>query len=95
MNEDNTTTVLFNPSVPMSTYVICFIVSDFVYKNETIRALGVGKDVEMRVFARPSEMGKVDFALKSGVALTEYFIQYFQTEYPLPKLGKCMHHLLI
>lgn len=87
-NGDNTTTVNFRESVPMSTYLACFIVSDFVSKEAPIKAGGIGKDMSMRVYARPSELDKVDFALTTGARLTEYFIQYFQTEYPLPKLGK-------
>lgn len=71
----------------MSTYLACFIVSDFVYKEKTIKANGIGNDSVMRVYARPSELDKVDFALNVGAELTEYFIKYFQTEYPLPKLG--------
>lgn len=72
----------------MSTYLACFIVSDFVYKEQSIRANEIGEDFKMRVYARPGQLDNVDFALESGVALTEYFIQYFQTEYPLPKLGE-------
>lgn len=78
---------MFSPSVPMSTYVACFIVADFVHKEQKVVTNGIGSDFKMRVYSRPSELNKVDFALKSGVALTEYFIQYFQTKYPLPKLG--------
>lgn len=86
-NVDNTTTVVFNQSVPMSTYLVCFIVSDLISKQLPIKANGIGKDFHMSVYARPSEIEKATFALEAGVKVTEFFIQYFQKEYPLPKLG--------
>lgn len=88
-NPDNTTTVSFRQSVPMSTYLACFIVSDFVYKEASVNANGIGADMSIRVYSRPSELDKVDFALDTGARLTEFFIKYFHTEYPLPKLGNC------
>ena len=80
--------VHFAKSVPMSTYLSCFIVSDFQYKNRIIDAGGIGKNFDMRVFATPAQLNKVDFALDTGAKITEFYIQYFQIEYPLPKLGK-------
>lgn len=70
----------------MSTYLACFIVSDFKYKNATIQSQGIGKDVLLRVFATAAQLDKVDFALDAGKKMTEYYIQYFKVEYPLPKL---------
>lgn len=81
-----TAVVHFNTSQPMSTYLACFIVSDFKFKNETILANGIGKDVLLRVFATAAQLNKVDFALETGKKVTEYFIQYFKIGYPLPKL---------
>jgi len=78
--------VTFDESVPMSTYLACFIVCDFVEKSQTIIAT-VGNDITMRVFATPDQLDKVDFALSTGAKVTEYYINYFQIEYPLPKLG--------
>lgn len=81
-----TTIVHFNTSVPMSTYLACFIVSDFQSKNETVKSNGVGEDVLLRVFATAAQLDKVDFALDTGKKMTEYYIQYFKIGYPLPKL---------
>lgn len=72
----------------MSTYLACFIVSDFKEKHETVSTNNIGKPFQMRVFATPAQLDKVDFALQTGVKITEYFIKYFQIEYPLPKLGE-------
>uniref|UniRef100_T1GQI9 Aminopeptidase n=1 Tax=Megaselia scalaris TaxID=36166 RepID=T1GQI9_MEGSC len=83
---NNLKEVLFEDSVPMSTYLSCFIVSDFDYIEETVKANNVGNDFQMRVFATPEQKNKMDFALESGVKITEYYIDYFKVEYPLPKL---------
>lgn len=85
--QDKTAIVHFKTSVPMSTYLAVFVVSDFKFKNQTVRAKGIGKDIELRVFAQEAQLNKADFALDTAVAVTEYFIDYFKIEYPLPKLG--------
>lgn len=82
-NEDGTTNVTFQTSVKMSTYLACFIVSDFTNKSAPVT-----DDLEMRVFATPAQLDKVDFALETGVKITNFYIQYFNVSYPLPKLGK-------
>lgn len=79
--------VHFNKSVPMSTYLTCFIVSDFEYKSVIINANNIGEDFEMRVYATPEQLNKVDYAVRVGKAVLEYYIDYFQIEYPLPKMG--------
>ncbi|XP_030370374.1 uncharacterized protein LOC115620994 [Scaptodrosophila lebanonensis] len=82
---ENTKTV-FEASVPMSTYLACIIVSDFQSKSKNVNAKGIGHDFTMRAFATPHQVDKVQFALDFGVAVTEYYIQYYQIPYPLPKL---------
>lgn len=85
--ETKTSIVTFKESVPMSSYLSCFIVSDFDYKEETVKSNGIGNDFLMRVYATPGQLNKVDYALRAGVSITEYYIQYFKVPYPLPKLG--------
>lgn len=72
----------------MSTYLSCFIVSDFLFKNTTVDTNGIGEEFELRVFATPEQINKVNFALDVGKQIIEYYIQYFKIPYPLPKLGK-------
>ncbi len=67
----------------MSTYLACFIVSDFAHKSAIVN----GSTIEMRVFATPAQLNKVDFALETGTKITEFYIDYFGVDYPLPKLG--------
>lgn len=77
--------VNFRESVPMSTYLTVFIVSDFLSKSETITPV-VGEKFELRCFATPAQVGKLDFALKTSVDVIKYYVDYFQIPYPLPKL---------
>lgn len=86
-NEDGTATIIFQESVPMSSYLACFIVSDFASQNDL-----VNENLTMRVFATPAQLSKVNFALKTGLSITRYYIDYFGVDYPLPKLGKIYFH---
>lgn len=78
----------FAKSVPMSTYLACFIVCDFLKKSAVVESGGIGKNFELRVFATPEQLNKVDLAVKVAKGVTEHYIQYFGIEYPLPKLGE-------
>lgn len=77
--------VNFRESVPMSTYLTVFIVSDFVSRKETIQPF-VGEPFELRCFSTPAQVDKLDFALKTSVDVIKYYIEYFNVPYPLPKL---------
>ncbi|XP_053945390.1 glutamyl aminopeptidase-like isoform X2 [Anastrepha ludens] len=83
----NITEVTFAESVPMSTYLACVIVSDFTSQSKTVNGTATGTDdFEMRVFATSNQIEKVTYALETGVGITEYYIEYFNVAYPLPKL---------
>lgn len=82
---DGTFLFKFTESVPMSTYLACFIVCDFKYKEKTIK--NTNGTFPFRVYATEDQLDKVDFSLGVGVAVTEYYIKYFGIDYPLPKLG--------
>lgn len=82
---DGLVKVNFRESVPMSTYLTVFIVSDFLSKSETINPV-VGEPFELRCFATPAQVDKLDFALDTSVSVIKYYVDYFQIPYPLPKL---------
>lgn len=81
----DTSIVHFAESVSMSTYLACFIVSDFVQSAVVVNA-PVGNNFDMRVFATRAQIDKAQYALITGQHITEYYIQYFQVPFPLPKL---------
>jgi glutamyl aminopeptidase len=81
--------VQFAKSVPMSTYLVCFIVSDFVGISKMAKGLN-NREFPVNVYTtklQPNE--KKSFALDVGVKAIEYYINLFGIDYPLPKLGKC------
>ncbi|XP_005182090.2 glutamyl aminopeptidase [Musca domestica] len=85
--ENDLTEVHFAESVPMSTYLSCFIISDFAHQEKTVRGtLPNVPDFPMRVFSTVAQVDKVNYALNVGVGITEYYIEFFNISYPLPKL---------
>lgn len=77
----------FGTSVPMSTYLACFVICDFGFKETKINANGIGDSFMLRSFAQKDELHKIDFALDIGKRATEFYIQYYEVPFPLPKLG--------
>ncbi|XP_063244276.1 glutamyl aminopeptidase-like isoform X1 [Bacillus rossius redtenbacheri] len=76
------TTVQFRTSVPMVTYLTCFIVSDF----QRLPPTQVSQGFPFSVYSTPAQVGKTRFAQGLGSQVTEYYIKYFGIPYPLPKL---------
>lgn len=79
------TTVTFAKSVPMSTYLSCFIVSDFVALTKMANGLD-GRQFPVSVYTTRDQQQKGWFALDVGVMIIEYYIKLFGIDYPLPKL---------
>ncbi|XP_063912999.1 aminopeptidase A-like isoform X2 [Zophobas morio] len=76
--------VHFNETVPMSTYLSCFIVSDFAYTSTTFQ--NGDRETPFRVYASPHQLDKTTYAGAVGKSVIEYYINYFNISYPLPKL---------
>ncbi|KAI4459362.1 protease m1 zinc metalloprotease [Holotrichia oblita] len=73
--------VHFQESVRMSTYLTCFIVSDFTFTEDTL-----ANGQQFRVYATPEQVSKTEYARVIGKSVIEYFIDYFGIDFPLPKL---------
>lgn len=76
--------VHFQKSVKMSTYLSCFIVSDFV----SMDPVEFGDDQELRVYATSEQLSKTIYARDTGKLVIDFFTDYFGIPFPLPKLGK-------
>nr|CAI5820674.1 unnamed protein product [Callosobruchus analis] len=72
----------FDSSVPMSTYLVAFIVSDFDYKTADKTQ---NNNVTFRIWARKDALDQVDFAKEVGPKALEYYEKFFDVKYPLPK----------
>lgn len=74
----------------MSTYLACFVICDFDFKETEINSNGIGKSFKLRSFAQKGETHKIDFAQYIGKESTEFYIKYYEVPFPLPKLGKML-----
>ena len=78
----------FAKTVRMSTYLVAFIISDFVGTSKMAKGLN-GREFPVNVYTtRLQSKEKRNFAVDIGVKAIEYFINLFKIDYPLPKLGK-------
>jgi len=75
------TAVKFQKSVPMVTYLACFIVCDFEYEEK----LTTIHNTKFRVYATPEQSTRVKYALDIGANITDFFTDYYEIPYPLPK----------
>jgi len=67
-------------SVRMSTYLVAFVVSEFAHLEST------PGDTTFRVWARPDAVAQASYSLDIGPKILEFFEQYFNVPYPLPKM---------
>jgi len=75
------TEVEFMKSVPMVTYLACFIVCDFEYEEKFTQI----HNTKFRVYATPTQKDRIKYSLDIGANITDYFESYFDVAYPLPK----------
>ncbi|XP_057378962.1 glutamyl aminopeptidase-like [Daphnia carinata] len=74
------TTVKFQKSVEMVTYLACFIVCDFKER------LGHTKrGVPIRTISRSNQFNSTEYPLEIGIKATDYYEEYFDIDYVLPK----------
>ncbi|XP_063587806.1 aminopeptidase N-like [Penaeus indicus] len=71
----------YERSVPMSTYLVAFVVSDFVNWNSTVI-----DHVLFRVWARERAIEQAEYARDIGPRILRHFENYFNLSFPLPKM---------
>ena len=71
----------YEESVPMSTYLVAFVVSQFKYET----APPTGNNVTFRIWAQDSALDQITYAKSIGGEILKYFETYFNIKYPLPK----------
>ncbi|CAN9513288.1 unnamed protein product [Ophioblennius macclurei] len=70
----------FAPSVQMSTYLVAFVICDF--KSVTAKT---SSGVEVSIYAAPEKISQADYALEVAVKMLDFYDEYFNIPYPLPK----------
>ncbi|XP_026687912.1 endoplasmic reticulum aminopeptidase 2-like [Diaphorina citri] len=75
---------VFQKSVPMSTYLVAFIISDFTFRQSNTSNPDLSR-VQFRTWARRDVIDQVDFAAEAGPEFLNFFERYFNIRYPLPK----------
>lgn len=76
------TAYVFEESVPMSTYLLAMVVSDFgSVQNHTTAG------VQTRIYGRqePIDAGEAEYAAIITPQILDFFVDYFNVSYPLPK----------
>lgn len=66
----------FQESVPMSTYLVAFVISDFEHIT----------DGTFSIWSRKSAISQTKFALEVGPKVLKHYEEFFQIEFPLPKI---------
>ncbi|XP_055523948.1 aminopeptidase N [Wyeomyia smithii] len=67
---------VYQQSVPMSTYLVAFVVCDFVNLTSN----------NFAVWARSDAISSARYALEVGPKILKYLEQFFDIKYPLPKM---------
>ncbi|XP_017767304.1 PREDICTED: aminopeptidase N isoform X1 [Eufriesea mexicana] len=68
----------YERSVPMSTYLVAFIVSDFEMRKS--------ESGNFRVWARSEAIDQAQYTLEIGPKILAYYEDYFKIKFPLPKI---------
>ncbi|XP_004380316.1 glutamyl aminopeptidase [Trichechus manatus latirostris] len=81
--DDKWNRTTFQKSVPMSTYLVCFAVHQFVPITEYSKS---GKP--LTIYVQPEQKHTAEYALNITKIVFDYFEEYFAMEYALPKLDE-------
>nr|XP_006119337.1 glutamyl aminopeptidase-like [Pelodiscus sinensis] len=73
----------FQKSVPMSTYLVCFAVHQFDWVERKS-----ARGIPLRIYAQPQQIHTAEYAANVTKAVFDYFEEYFNMSYSLPKLDK-------
>ncbi|KAH7711631.1 peptidase family M1 containing protein, partial [Aphelenchoides avenae] len=70
----------FEETLPMSSYLLAMVVSDFEYVEGHTK-----RNTRFRIWARRDALNETDYALAAGIKVLEYYEDYYDIPFPLPK----------
>lgn len=84
----------YEKSVPMSTYLVALVISDFDFRQgesaqrqvEVDNTTSVAMSTSMRVWAQPDLLEQAEGAARIAPPMLEFLERYFQVPFPLPKM---------
>lgn len=82
-SSDGSVTTTFEETVPTSTYLLAFIVSDFEFLSNENEGV-----VPHRTMSRPNAVHLTEFALEVGVELLDVLVEFIGVPYSLPKMDQ-------
>ncbi|XP_053317476.1 glutamyl aminopeptidase [Spea bombifrons] len=74
---------VFQRSVPMSTYLVCFAVHQFTYVERVSK-----RNVPLRIYVQPEQNHTAVYAADTTKTIFDFFEDYFDMNYSLPKLDQ-------
>ncbi|OCT99863.1 glutamyl aminopeptidase [Xenopus laevis] len=74
---------LFEKSVPMSTYLVCFAVHQFTFVERLSK-----RGVPLRIYVQPLQIATAEYAADTTKIVFDFFEEYFNMNYSLPKLDQ-------
>lgn len=74
-------TTVFETTPKMSTYLLAFVYGELGYKETTTK-----RGVVVRTYATPDNVKHLDFATEFMAKCLDFYEEYFDIPYPLPKL---------
>ncbi len=78
--KDGALVTVFEPTPKMSTYLLAFVSGELVHKEQINKS-----GVTVRVYATPAHKDELGFALEHAAKVLDFYDDYFDTPYPLPK----------
>ncbi len=76
----------FEKTVPMSTYLVAFVVSNF----ESLKKYSPKYNIEIEVSGRPEAIkdGDLNFSLELSTRVIDFYSDYYNISYPLKKSSR-------
>lgn len=86
---DNTLkTVRFRSTPVMSSYLVAWYVGELEYVETTCKQPLSGKETTVRTYTTPGKKEQAEYANEYAAKVLEYFADYFDIDYPLPKMDQ-------